>query len=316
MSNDSGLTIWVRDIDGYVDIDAINHEHRLEARANAVQAELDGLGEIKLLAGKSIYGHALNVPIEEWRWALSRAEQAIVALDTWATLERVFVSELIAMGRRYAISRYAKWERLTYPSAITATLPLGLKALISQFLVAEGIANTSWVRDTIQTALDATQGASFITAYARAAQLQSALHRIADATSDHAGARELDREGMRTILSLARLHFSVGEAKVGSLHELRVLIDAYEVERNLAANSQQGRSATSGHLIRAWPVRHLRPLVDLYPYAIRNMFSRALHHLQEVAELPDRAIVVNELALAHCGILRMRRAGRSRTRAA
>lgn len=311
MSNDSGLTFWVGDLDGYV---TISEDREVDPEIERLDHELHLIGEIKLLAGKSIPTDSFSVSGSEWAWAVHKAEHVVGDRHEWASLERPFIAELLTLGRSYALSRYAKWERLAYSSAVTATLPLGLKALINQFLVTESLADAS-ARQSVQAVLEAARQSRGETAYQKTSRLQSALHHIADAAPNHAGRSALNREGMRTILSLARLHCSVIEANVGSLRELQDVIDAYETEWSAVRATGGDGPVINGRRIQGWPLRHIRPLIDLYPYSVRHTISRALHHDREVAEVPDRSIVVNELALAHCGILRMRRVGRDRTRA-
>lgn len=316
MSNDTGMRFWVSDIDGYVDIDAINCDNQAEADAALLEDELNCIGEIPLLAAKSTSArilHRKGVSPSEWRWSLHQAEHALHNNQQWRDLERPFVQELIALGQSYAISRYAKWERLPYSSALTATFPLGLKALINQFLIGEGITRTSLMSDCLQTALKSAEQHSGI-AYVRTGILQAAIHQIADQAPSHLGHQVLDREGMRVTLSLARLHFSVSEMKVTSLRQLQSLADMYTTERTALQQSSARPEVINGRPIRFWGLRHMRPLMDLYPFCIRHGVSRGMHHHSAVAEEPDRSIAVNELALANSGILRMRRAGRDRTR--
>jgi len=134
--------------------------------------------------------------------------------------------------------------------------------------------------------------------------LQTALHQIADDTFNHPGGTKLNRNRMRAMLALARLYFSTIELKLASIEELRSLFSNYEQERVIARRDDV-RITTNGRLIRAWRLRHIQPLVNLYPYSIRHGLKRALAH--GLADF-DRTVLVNELALAHCGIFRMRSA--------
>ena len=110
------------------------------------------------------------------------------------------------------------------------------------------------------------------------------------------------------MLALARLYFSTTELRLASIEELRSLLTTYDIERESARRDDE-RITTNGRVIRAWRVRHVQPLVYLYPYSIRHGLKRALAH--GVAGF-DRTALVNELALAHCGIFRMRAAGQAR----
>lgn len=110
---------------------------------------------------------------------------------------------------------------------------------------------------------------------------------------------------MRVILSLARLYFSTIELKINSLENLKFLMQSYEEDR-MVAMEEDSRITTNGRFIKSWGLRHMRPLLDLYPYVIRHSFKRALVH--ESKDF-DHTMLVNELALAHCGIMRMTKKG-------
>ena len=334
MSNCGSLLVWVGDLDGYINIDAINRANEREAEQERLDLELDEIGDLQLLAGKAISARKLyqqGILPSEWRHALHKAEMVIGyvpdELHQHASVDRQspesrFVKGMLDLGRSYAIARYARWEHLDYSLALTATLPHGIRALVNQFLAAESITHTRYTDASIRTVLDPNQADGMI-AYNRTGLLQAAIHRIADDTrrhswaaraaddiSTHLGGRRLDRERMRVMLSLARLHFSTLELRLMTIDKLRLLLAMYETER-AAAGQDETRITTNGRFIRSWRRRHIQPLLNLYPYAIRHGLSRTLAHGEDSF---DRAALVNELALAHCGIIRMRRAGRDSTR--
>lgn len=330
------MKVWVGDLDAYIDIDAINRANQREAEEERLEHELDEIGDLPLLVGKATSARHLNwkgISPSDWRHAVHQAEMTISTAPSGGLLhtssggespEGRFLRAMLDLGRSYAVARYARWERVDYPSAITATLSHGIRALVNQFLVAEGIPRSQRSDEQIRSALGNCKQSGII-AYRRAGMLQAAIHRIADETPGHPGGATLDRGRTRTVLALARLHFSVVELRAATVSDLHALLARYDVERE-AARSDQTRTMSSGRTIRAWRLRHVRPLLDLYPYAIRHSLARAVANLpagDQAVESPilsgtggvfSRTALVNELALAHCGILRMRRAGRDRTR--
>lgn len=336
MSNDSGMRIWVSDLDGYISIDAINRANKQEAEAEQLEHELDEIGDLPLLAGKAISaGHLCQSGVlpADWRHAVHQAELAIgtaheeVLSQTSASREGPetrFLRAMLALGRSYAIARYARWEGVDFASAVTATLSYGIRALVHQFLAAEAIPRSREADERLRDVLRQGEGRGLI-AYRRTGLLQAAIHRMADETPGHLGGAALHRGRTRTTLALARLYFSAAELRAATVQELNALLVLYDVERK-AARSDQTRIISSGRTIRGWRLRHVRPLLDLYPYAIRHSLARAVAHLSmgdRTEEIPfrsitgnvfSRAALVNELALAHCGILRMRRAGRNKPR--
>lgn len=318
MSN-GGWRVWVGDLDGYINIAAIDEANKSEAEERELERELDEIGDIVLFAGKATTAKKLNekgVSPSEWRHAVHQARTAIgpqleVALGTNPSgqdnAEGRFFKATLDLGRSYAIARYAHWEHLDYPSAITATLPLGIRALVNQFMAAEGISRSAEIDDRIRSALSAG-GIGSMSAYRHTGMLQATLHKIADDAPGHQGAQALNRVRTRVILSLVRLYFSDRELRLSSKQELSRLISTYEVDRNVLGLSKD-RITSNGKTINGWRLRHLHSLLHFYPYSIRQSVSRALSS----SEL-TQAAAVNELALAHCAVLMMRRAGRSRAR--
>lgn len=318
MSNDCGSSIWVSDLDAYIDIDAISAANEREAEEAALELELDEIGEIPLLAGKATSAwqlHHKEITLPDWRHAIHQAKIAVGSdpesalshsLDVQDSTEGRFIRTMLDLGRSYAVARYARWERLDYPSAITATLPYGIRALVNQFIAAEGIPRSSDTDERIRSALGAGEVRG-MTAYRRTGTLQAVLHAIADEAPSHPGGAALDRDRTRTILALIRLYFSTLELRLSSLQELRCLMSAYVTDRDMLGATQH-RLTSNGRSIRGWCLRHIRSLLDLYPYSIRYGLMRAT-----ISRELTREAIVNELALAHCSILRMRRAGRNRT---
>lgn len=309
MSERNGTSAWVGDLDRYISYADSDSEDELEF----LNKELDEIGEVRLLAGKAISADQLydrNISPSAWRNAIHQSEMTIGFRssnllqnvgDYTDSLVISFVKGLLDLGRTYAIARYARWEDLDYPSALTATLPHGIRALVNQLLASECITRTREVEETIQTVLKPSNNRD-MTAYRRTGLLQVALHRIADRTPAHPGGTELNRQRMRTMLSLARLYFSTVELRLASIEEVRSLLSTYEAERAIAQRND-ARVTTNGRFIRAWSLRHIQPLLNLYPYSIRNGLKRALAH--GVADY-DRTVLVNELALVHIGMSRMR----------
>lgn len=319
MSNDIGLSVWVGDLDGYINIGAISAANEREAEQAALELELDDIGELRLLAGKATSARQLNykdITPSDWRHAVHQAEMAIGSEPETICghssrgrdgAEEQFIRAMLKLGHSYAVARYAQWERLDYPSAITATLPHGIRALINQFLAAEAIPRSASTDERIRSVLTDKQ-ASVVTAYRRAGMLQAALHDIADEAAGQPRGEALDRDRTRAILALARLHFSARELRLSSVTELGKLVAAYTADRE-TLGAERELLKSNRRSIKNWRLRHIRSLLYFYPYSIRHGLARAV-----CSDQLDRVAIVNELALAHCGILRMRRAGRDRTR--
>jgi hypothetical protein len=326
MSESNGTSFWVRDLDRWISIGDDNDDddqvNELAVQRERLEIEFAEIGELQLLTGKAISPRQLyenGISPSELRHALHQSEMAI-GFRSSDLLQNAgeysdspligFMKGMLGLGRPYAIARYARWEHLDYPSALTATLPHGIRALVNQLLASECITRTREVEASIRTALEPSKKGD-MTAYRRTGLLQATLHRIADDTPSHPGSTELNRNRMRAMLALARLYFSTVELRLASIEELRALLSIYEAERAIALRDD-ARITTNGRLIRAWCLRHIQPLFNLYPYAIRNGLKRALAH-----GLPDfdRTALVNELAFAHCGILKMRVAAKARASA-
>jgi len=310
--SNGGELIWVSDIDGYIDIDAINRSHELEQKELQFQAELEEIGTIRLLAGKMVSAEALNVrgiSPAEWRWALHEAERALHEDQGLDGAGLRFVRLLLSLGQQYAVGRYAKWERLSYDAALTSTLPLGFRALLDVFLRTAGLSACSGRGSVLPETLKTASSAQEMTAYERTGLIQSAIHEIAREAFGPSGHQKLDRESMRTILSLARLHFSAAELRaINGFDDLRDLDRLYAAARRDLEGESLGAAPVGGRRIRNWRLRHLYPLPHLYPFSLRYALARALQERSENQAAPERSVLVNELALAQASLRLMRRA--------
>lgn len=317
MSN-GGELIWVSDIDGYIDLDAINRSHFREQQALQLQDDLQEIGTIPLLAGKMLSADTLNargIPPAEWRWALHEAERAMDSNLGLDEQEPRFVRQLISLGQPYAVRRYAKWEQLSYEGALTSTLPLGFKALLGFFLRTAGLSPFSGAGSPLPKAMKSASSTLEITAYERTGLLQSAIHEIARAAFGSSGHHELDRESIRTILSLSRLHFLAAElSAITSFDDLRKLDGLYANARRHLGGETLLMPPSGGRRIKNWRLRHLYPLPHLYPYSIRYALARAFQVYRVRQVRPERSVLVNELALAKASLKLMRRAAREAAR--
>lgn len=313
MSNDDSDMIWVGDLDGYINLSAINAANELEHADEARQTEFDDIGEIALFNEKAISPYLLNnrgIDPSEWRWAIHQANGVLPASISAQELEKAVVRAFMSMGRPYAIARYTKWENIPYSSAQTASLPLGLNALLCQYLSGQGVKNPQQFSNLIRDALRNAVGLSEATAYSRAQIIQSLLYEISQKSEYHKGPEYLEREATRTILSLARLHFSITEIDFNSFAEITKITAIYERDRNALEVKPSQTQSMQYRYIKNWHSRHLKPLTDLFPFSIRHGLERGILHNKTGCEL-SREISVNELALAHCGVLLMRKSARA-----
>lgn len=131
MSENHDNRFWVGDLDGYMsyyfDSDD-EHEDQEELLG------INEIGELQLLAGKTISARQLykkGISLSVWRHALHQAEMTIgfgypkTPPEAGANIDSLgisFVKGMLNLGRPYAVARYARWEHLDYPSALTATL--------------------------------------------------------------------------------------------------------------------------------------------------------------------------------------------------
>lgn len=300
--------VWVGDIDGHINISAIGREYEQEKAEAALDAELDTIGEIALLNGKVISSYAINergISPSEWRWANFQAEQALCNTLSNSALEHGLVRALLSLGRPYAIARYAKIESVAHPSALAASLPLGFQALLHQFFIGQGIQSVPRIGNRIRSVLRKLTSLTDENAYGRTSMVQSLIHEIAEEADGYGGAISLDRKATRTMLSLARLHFSVAEINLISFSQLAELSDLYAKAREAEKIREPEDQSMNTRYIHNWRLRHLRPLTEYFPFSIRNSFMRGADHTNLDKEL-SREIAINELALSHCGLLLMR----------
>ena len=300
--------IWIGDLDGYISIDSINESNRREAEEEALDREFDEIGDISLLGGKVITSNSLRHKVRglsEWQWAVHQAEATFDVAASGGLLEQALVRALIDLGRAYAIGRYAKWEKIPHASALTAILPFGFNALLLQYLGGQGLLTTPDCRKRIATVMKVAAKADHNVAYQSAGAIQTLIHSLAYDAFGPDGPLSLPRAATKTMLSLARLHYSVDELQVQSFGRLARVLAMYAHEREAATANEAGYRI-SGQSISNWRLRHLRPLTDLFPYSIREAMERGIRHATSGREF-DRTAAVNELAMAHSGLLLMRR---------
>jgi hypothetical protein len=307
VSDISDDLIWSTEMDTWIDLDAINASNEREWREEQRIIKFDDLGAIELLAAKRLSSSSLiasKLQPDDWDWALHESRKAFDGIGEEET-EKHLLTSLLAIGKPYGIARYARWERLSHPSALAASLPLGLNALLNQYLLGQGLhtadERSTMVRDHLyQANLDRGE-----IAYLRTRHIQQLIHSLQLSQSAKGRKVVLDREATRSMLSLTRLHFSVSELRFGSIIEWATISAKYDEARRLAASGALA-APTRGRVIPNWSLRHLRSLVDFFPVATRSSFDRAKTHAA-LGRGVSRDIAINELALAKCGILLMRR---------
>lgn len=308
MSGDDSLIIWVGDLDSWISVD-FSDEYEAERKSEILEEELDQIGEIPLFAEKSISSRTLwsrGIDPDAWRWSLHEAEIALCDASKQPEIERLFVGKLIKMGRGHAIRRYARWENLPYSTALTATFPHGIRALVYQYFDAEKSLCGSSKRPSVQNALQKAFKTESLTAYDQAGLVQQVLHSSARLVHGPAGHFDLDKNRTRTILSLCRLHFLVRENDLNSLEALKKLERCYSNARSAIKNEKMTDHRITGRIIRNWKMRHLHPLTFFFPYSARNAIARGYKQVYEDPKSFDRRRAVNELALVHCGMKLMR----------
>ena len=305
----SSEMIWVGDLDGFIDLDEIGRDYIREQEEAERREEYEDIGRIYLFNEDSILPYSLSdkrISAAEWRWAKHQSERKIISSISNKELEKGVVRTLLSLGRPYAIARYAKWESVPYPSALTASLPLGFRALFFQYLTGQGLHQPEKFNGRIRDALNEAVNLVDITAYHRTSIVQSVVHEIANETNENGGLESLDREATRTMLSLARLHFSIAEINLDSFADMEKIYSMYIRERE-SENSKEDNNVPMGRrYVHNWRLRHLRPLTDLFPFSIRHALERGISQLELNGKL-SREICVNELALAHCEMLRMKK---------
>lgn len=324
MNYDADMRVWVSDLDDYINIaylsqdyERTGEEQAWEAKQEALEIEIDELGDISLFSGKSISYRAIysrGVTLEEWRWTKHRAETTLIHAQSPAEIEAAFLKAILSLGRRYAIARYARLEALSFSSAITATFSHGIRALLYQFMVREKLLQGDSCRHSIQRALHLAASSSERIAYDKVGVVQKALHDIAKDVGGANAAQQLDKEAMREILALLRLHFSVGEARVRSASELIAVYNRYEKMRIETQGRIGDGVVATGRRIWNWKMRFMHPLMFYYPYSIRNSLGRFLAQSAESSSPLTLTIATNELCLADCGMHLMKEASKKKAK--
>lgn len=329
MSYDTGMSVWVGDLDGYINIDAIDFANKLEAEENAreveqdpleveqdpLEADLDNLDDITLFSKQSISPRTLysrGVNPEQWRWMLHRAEKAFGQLDTQEDIERAFLKATMSVSRRYAVARYARFEGLSFSSAITAIFPHGIRALLFSYMAGEQSLSDRSCRKEIQRTLHLAASTPNLTAYDQTGIVRRRLHKLVVDAAGKDAHLKLEREKMRSTLSLLRLHFANCECQVSSVVELQEMYFRYESARLAEKKGFDTSQRFTGKRIENWRLRSLQPLTFFFPFSVRNSLKRLINQEASSACSIDHETSVNELALTYCEIELMRKRAKNR----
>lgn len=307
--NNPGHQIWVGDLDDHINLDEIFASVDAEERDCKLNQDLDEIGDIVLFSGRAISSHGLisrGITPERWRWAKHEAEKRLGTAKDSAEVESAFVNSSIGMGRRYAVARYSKLERLSFSSAITAIFPHGIRALLYQYMGTEPLLANPISRKIIQDTIYKALSEKDSTAYYKTGLIREKLHDIAIANGGSGQQLHFEKNAMRVMLSLCRLHFSILECQVSSISEIHELNNKYILARRVESKKESKNSAPTGKFLKNWRMRHLHPVIFYFPYAIRYSFARLICEAIDGGIPTDRATAVNELALMHCGIELMR----------
>lgn len=306
MSNVAGFeSVYIGDLDEYISIDGINDDNQREYEEEELNKEWSSIGTVELMAERSLSPFLLGdrgILPSDWKWEVYRAKRYFRDLNSWKYLEPMLVRKLLSEGRTYAIRRYAKWEKIPFDAAMTAALPYGMRALLSQFFEEEHISLTHTQSQQLVKILHQAAESSHLIAYEKTALLQSIIHSIADDTWGSNGSSFLDKRRMRTILSLIRLHYSVAEMKNGGFGKFSDLEAMYRTRRQEVSRVQPTLPLFKSKFIKNWRFRHLRPLLFFYPFAFRNAITRGRLHILNIKNSGCRESVVNELALLCCAL--------------
>ena len=309
MSYGSDMQIWVGDLDGYVNIDAISRANEQEAAEYALEVDLDDLGDITLFSNHTISSRKLysrGVDPEQWRWMLHRAEKSLGQTDPQKNIEESFLKATMSVTRRYAVTRYASFERLSFSSAITAIFPHGIRALLFSYMAGEQSLSDISCRTDMQRTLHLAASTSNLTAYDQTGLVQRRLHELASRSSCTHAHLKLDKDRMRNILSLSRLYFANRECQVRSAAELHEIELRYESERAAEKQGFDTSQKLTGRKIQNWRLRSLRPLTFYFPFSARHSLKRLATQDVSGAGSIDRQTAANELALIYCEIELMR----------
>jgi hypothetical protein len=317
MSYDTDMRVWVGDLDGYVNIDAISRANQLEAEEYAMEADLDGMGDISLFSNQTISSrkiHSRGVNPEQWRWMLHRAEKSLGQMDTHADIEKAFIKATMSGARRYAVARYAGFEGLSFSDAITAVYPHGIRALLFSYMAGEQSLSDRSYRKEIQRTLHLAASTPDLTAYDRAGLVRRYLHELAIDEAGRSAFLKLDKVRMRNTLSLLRLYFSNLECQVQSAAELLKIQLRYEAARAAEKQGFDTSQKITGKKVQNWRLRSLQPLTFYFPYSVRHALKRLIDQDPSSAGLMDHKSAVNELALSYCEIELMRLRGREKAK--
>lgn len=319
MYDDDDLTFWVGDLDSYVSIvPEEDFEKKIleQELRDSKEEEMKCLGSIPLLSGKCILFSTLQqrgIDLDTWRWAIHDGEKALDAPGGNNGIEGLFLKKLLEIGRPYAFRRYARREKLHTQTALAATHPNGIRAILNQFI--EG-SKVIWTKDSklrILNSFNKAEKDSKSIAYFRTKVIRDAIDLETQAINfanelflHNNSLAKVDRKAMRILLSLLRLHFMSRESNYRTTLEIYLNHQKYREARRVEIASYPATAKSVKGSIKNWKLRHLHPLDFYFPIVIRHALARCMEHVGEHGTPIERELAVNEIALVHCGIYLMR----------
>lgn len=302
MYRDDDERFYVGELDTWLSYESLHDgsrtsHYKIEAQNERKNIAVTGqrLFNGKVLRRRDFEWRGIEIGI--WETYLSEAELALKAVSSAEDCSTAFLSHLIRVGLSYSTQRYSRMEGVPSLSAKVAILQYGFKALLYEYLDTEPSLRTgsakSAVSDALQAALRATDEISYdrVSIVARAISLQNS------------GRRGLDREALRKILSLGRLHFLYREVQGLSAGNVLRLIHQYDTAR--CKLSQEWELRPDG--IKNWRMRHLHPIWFYFPRSLRDSIHRLVSQCTATDNNLDIQECINELTLIYCERHVMRR---------
>jgi hypothetical protein len=301
MSNTSGGSFYVRDLDRYISFSSLDADWEKEHRRSDWES---AVGDIELLDGRFTQSFYLQEQfgssIQDWKFSRYQALRMLGDNKTWRNIQPALVKELLKAGNAYAIRRYARKEKVSVSAAQTAAITYGITAIMSRFFSLENVHLTSQQRRSVMEVFRGALDHAELTAYDKTALVREEIGHIVTDAWGKLDSDRLNKERVRRVLSLIRLNFSVAEMRVRGFADLADLKAKYARRREHQNTSRPSFLRPNAQFIRGWEMQHLWPLTYFYPVPIRYAFERGERHLERERPEPSKAVAVNELALALC----------------
>lgn len=214
-------------------------------------------------------------------------------------LEPLFLKGILENGKEYAIKRYIFLEKIPLQLAIIASYPQGIIPLLYSFFVENNTPITHASKQRVTSTISLVRKDKSLTAYKKTGIIQELIHSVVESTQGSEQISLINKNEVRKILSLTRLHFSLAEINNLNTIEISQKLQTYSSYRESPDESRVKYLRPGARFIKNWSHRHSHSILFYYPRYSREIMGRLINHVKLESNPPSLEELVNELSISY-----------------